>query len=367
MYDLSKHPMFTRWNDPESGVESFLLTERVAPVQFPFYFVTPSISANGEYLWFQAAFPPNPEKVLGVAGLNPARPFIRLFPQAHAGAPMVTPDSLGAYFTSESAVFFIDVEGKTRKLGELPADFINCRHLYSLATHLTVSADGKYLVLDSNVGNTYVLWLLEIATGTAKILHEFEYKHNHAQFSPVDPDLILLPRDWHRDQVTGRYLYMETRLWLTNVKQTIYHNLNPDFWEGHDGNTAHEWWTRDGMVDYINYELGVFEFNPYTRETTHVWKHPLCHAHCDSQRRYYCADHLTYNWAEMPVQILFFDRETGKETKIASAMPRPPYPRSPYHLDPHPQFSPDDEYVIYLSSVLGNVDTALTPTRPLKA
>ena len=36
MYDLSRHPFFKAWTDPESSVTSYILTERVAPVQFPF-------------------------------------------------------------------------------------------------------------------------------------------------------------------------------------------------------------------------------------------------------------------------------------------------------------------------------------------
>ena len=39
-------PLFTPWRDPVSGVESFILTTRVAPVQQSFYYVTPSLTAT---------------------------------------------------------------------------------------------------------------------------------------------------------------------------------------------------------------------------------------------------------------------------------------------------------------------------------
>ena len=38
--------LFTPWRDPVSGVESFILTARVAPVQQSFYYVTPSLTAT---------------------------------------------------------------------------------------------------------------------------------------------------------------------------------------------------------------------------------------------------------------------------------------------------------------------------------
>lgn len=367
-YDLSDHPYFTKWVDPVSGIESFILTERVAPVQMPFYFVNPSISPDGEYLWFSAAFPPSPYKMLAYVSLNPEKPKIQLFPQTafFEACPMIAPDSKGAYFTEENRIWFIDLNGGVRKIAELSEDYIANRHIYRLVTHLTISADNRYFVMDSHIGNVFVLWLAEVATGKVQILHEFDYLHNHAQFSPIDPKMILLPRDWHRDPITGRYVFMESRQWVIDTDQTYYRNLNPDFWEGHSGNTAHEWWSRDGLVCYVNYEKGIFECNPYTRETTHVWKRPLCHAHCDSTRTYYCADQSPYNWKNEPVQILFFNRKEGSEKQIVSAMPPPPMSRWPYHVDPHPQFSPDNGFIDYMTTVRGCIDVAVTPTEQLK-
>lgn len=41
---------FTRWRDPASGVESLILTGRVAACQQSFYFVNDGFSADGRYL-----------------------------------------------------------------------------------------------------------------------------------------------------------------------------------------------------------------------------------------------------------------------------------------------------------------------------
>lgn len=174
-----------------------------------------------------------------------------------------------------------------------------------------------------------------------------------------------------RDPVTGRYIFMEMRLWLMNTEQTIYRNLRPDIWEGHSNNTAHEWWSMDGKVCYVDYAEGVYQCDPYTLNTEHVWKRPLCHAHCDPSGRYYCADQSPYAWSTSPVQILFYDRLTCLETEIVSALPFLPmikqsFNNRNYHLDPHPHFSPDGSAVVYMTTVMNQIDVAITPIDQLK-
>src|SRR3712207_942854 len=103
---LTDHPHFTPWTDPESGVESFILTERVAPLQQSFYFTNPSVSPDERWLWFYTAFPPAPYKCLAVVSLDPARPLIRHFPAAAftTVSPMVAPEGDAVYFCSGNAV-----------------------------------------------------------------------------------------------------------------------------------------------------------------------------------------------------------------------------------------------------------------------
>lgn len=367
-YDLSRHPYFEEWKNPSNGVVSFVLTKRVAPLQWPFYFTNPSISPNGKYLWFQAAYPPNPQKFLGCVSLDPDDPWIKTYPQAgfSAESPMVSPDSKGVYFACQENVYYMDMDGTIRTVMSLPQEYINHRYLYRLVTHLSLSCDGKYFLLDGHVGNVYFIAQGDVRNGEVKILHEFDYCHDHAQFSPVDPKRFLLPRDWRRDPVTGRYVFMEIRLWLMDLEQTIYRPLCPDLWESHPGDTAHEWWSKDGKVCFVDYGKGVFKVDPDTRAIEHIWKRPVCHAHCDSSGRYFCADQTPYAWGKAPVKILFYDREKDVEKEIASDLPVPPVPRGDYHLDPHPHFSPDDAYVTYLTTVMGQVDVAVTPVAQLK-
>ena len=64
-----------------------------------------------------------------------------------------------------------------------------------------------------------------------------------------------------------------------------------------------------------------------------------------------------------PLQVFLFNRKTGQEKCIVSAMPPPPDPAFNYstcHTDPHPHFSPDDTMIGYMTTVRGMIDVAVT-------
>lgn len=380
MYDLSEHPYFEKWTDPESGVESFVLKERIAPFQQSFYYTNQSVSEDGEWLWFYAIFPPNKQRTLAVVSLNPNNPEIKHFPQAGftSASPMVSQEGDSVYFCMSYSVYKLGMDGSVNEICTVPKEDIKYRNFNHLATHLTMSADGKYFLLDADLGNFWWIGLGDVKTGKVRTLKKFANNHNHAAFSPTDPKLFLTPEDHWNDKISGERFHLDHRLWLMDVDQTRFEPVNPKGWDNKTTNASHEWWSRDGMVCWVDFDKGIFECDPYTLEMKHVWQRPLCHAHSSSDRRYWCADENPYKWGTQPVEILFYDKALDKETAIVSAMPQPPVPqelyhldppycsRDTYHLDPHPQFSPDDEYVVYTSMVRGNVDVALCPTRNLK-
>jgi hypothetical protein len=369
-YDLSQHPYFVPWTDPESGVVSYLLARRVAPLQQSFYFVNASVSPDERWLWFYTAFPPNREKALAVVSLDPANPSIQRYAQAGftGASPMVTPESDGVYFCMRNHVYRMGLDGGVSIACTLSEEYINHRNYNRLATHLTVSADGRYLLLDGDMGDFWWVGIGDLETGEVTVLKEFGSHHNHAQFSPIDPRLFVVPEDWWHDKVSGKRFSYDHRLWLMDVDQTRYEVVRPKAWDsGHNASASHEWWSRDGLICWNDYQSGTFECDPYTLEATHVWKRSLCHAHCSSDRRFWCADDSPYQWDRRPCAIRFYDRETGGEIDIVTAMPQPPMPRSSYHLDPHPQFSPGDSWVVYTTTVRGIVDVALAPVEGIRA
>ena len=97
-----------------------------------------------------------------------------------------------------------------------------------------------------------------------------------------------------------------------------------------------------------------------------MWKRNICHAHT-LYRDYWVGDADPYYWGtHKDCKVWFFDRESGKEIEIFSALPYPKRACAAYHLDPHPAFSPKGTYIVSLSTHdNGNSDVAITPTAPL--
>lgn len=379
MYDLNKHPFFEKWEDPVSGVESFILKERVAPFQQSFYFTNSSVSADEQWLWFYTIFPPNKQKTLAVVSLNSSKPMIKHFPQAGftGTSPMVAPEGDAVYFCMSSSVYKLNINGEVTEICTLTKEDISYRHFSCLATHLTMSADGKYFLLDGDLGNTWRVGIGDIETGEVNVLKKFASNHDHAQFSPTDPNLFLIARDHWNDKISGERFPLDHRIWLMDIEQKRYEPLRPKDWYDHNSRTTHEWWSKDGLICWTDYDKGTFECDPYTLEATHVWNHTLCHSHCSADRQYWCADENPYKWATEPVEILFYDRQRVEEKAIVSAMPQPPVSKELYHLDPpycsrdlfhldpHPHFSPKDSWIVYTSMVHGSVDIALCPVKNL--
>lgn len=373
---LAAHPFFTKWRDPDSGVDSYLLTERVAPFQRGLYFVTPSISEDGRWLWFSAAFPPSRTWFLAVASLDPARPTLRWFPQAPMaqGGPILTPAGDAVFMPIHDGVHRITADGGTTEIARLPPEWVGHRHLFAVSSNLTRSADGRHLVLDSHIGNRWLISLLELATGRVTPLRWFHHCHHHAQFSPVDPELILLGQGPWYDPITGNKGDIDIRMWLMDTKLTRYEPLFGDLWFNHNCRSCHEWWTRDGRVCWVDYDDGIYECRPseHPRQRRLVWRRRLlCHGQCDGEARLFCADENPYEQPpEHPRRVVFFDRATGRETPIAAGLPSPPVPpddRRSYHLDPHPHFAARDRFIVYTTTARGTVDVALTPVDALRA
>lgn len=367
-HPLASHPYFTPWTDPVSNVVSYILTERVAPVQMVIYFVNPCISNDEKWLWFACGYPPSPLRRLGVVSLDPNNLFIRVFQEAtfQFSSPLISDSGDACMFCSENSVYEVNIRGEVRKIVELPAEFLNNRVINRVATHLTKSADNKYLLLDSAfAADRWFVALGEIATGKVEILKEWTHHMNHGQFSPVDPDLFIISQDLWNDQISGQQYMFDKRIWLMDTRRTIYEPIRPKDWFQHGTDTCHEWWDRQGRVCWVDYKRGLFRMDLKTQTLEHMWERPLCHGHCDPTGQYWCCDDFPYRWAQKPVEVAFYDSATRREVKIATALPKPDLPRRPFHVDPHPHFSPKGTYVAYMTTVHNRLDVALTPVASL--
>lgn len=261
MLNLEGHPYFEKFIDPNSGVESYILVNKPAPVTQSFYFVNQTLSKNQKYLWMYCMTPPMPYHSLAVVGMDAEKPFIRYFPHAvfDVGSPLVSDEGDSLYFSVGPTVYQIFIDGRIERVATLPADFIQGRSVEYLVTHMTMSCDKKYILLDGKCGNEWFVSLLDMETKQIEVLHNFGYCHNHGQFSPIHPDLFILDEDWWIDPVSGRKMFYNNRIWLMNTEQTKFECMHPDKWFNKDSLITHDFWSGDGKICWADHEEGAFE------------------------------------------------------------------------------------------------------------
>lgn len=363
---LDAHPHFTRWEDPGTGVINYALTERLAPIQRALYFITPSISQDGQWLWFMAMFPPSRHGILAAVSLDPDQPKIQLYPQALLfGNPMLSPSSDGVYVPVENGIHFMDLNGAMRRIFRMPKELLKDRHLFRLVTDLTVSCDGKHLLLDSLIGDKTLISLVSIDSGEMRQIRWFDRDLHHAQFSYHDPTLFMLGESPYYHPLTGRKTPIDRRMWLMDTSGKRCEPLFEDLHFGVNCSSCHEWWTREGKVQWCDYDDGIYEADIETRERKLIWPHPMIHGQVDPSGRFICGDYHPYKWSHKnPCGVFLFDRENEKEIALASSMPMPKVFEQEndwrsFHLDPHPHFSPDGRYVVYSGTPLNKSDVVL--------
>lgn len=368
VFSLENSGMFTPWRDPITGVESWILTDKVAPFQQSFYYVNPSFSDDGRFLWFYCAFPPS-GRLLAVCDFE--RCTTRIFPETEfsSSSPYVAPETAEVYWVTNKMEIWKRgplEKDKAERVYQFPKDLIANRTPTSLATHLTRSANKKTFSIDARFGREWIVGdVLIDGNGEFSLWQSFDKCHTHAQFSPTDPDLMLIAQDAHFDCVTGEHIMSGDRLWLIRrgekVKQILPNDPVQSAYRGH------EWWDADGEhVWFIDYtegsNQGTKKVNIHTGKVTTIWKHGHSHSHCDSTGSFVVGDIVS--WPKDAWQVAFYNTLTGKEIAIVTQLP-PCNLRFVYHVHPHPQFCLHDKYICYTTNVLGSVDIALVSVEHL--
>jgi hypothetical protein len=354
-------PLFTPWRDPRSGVESLIFNVPVAPVHKSFYFTHTSFSADGRFLWIECIFPPNRLPQLAVVDM--ALSTVALHPETQFDSrPFVDP---------VTAEVFWGIGPEIWKRGPLPADrprlvnrlppaLVNQRPVHRAATHLSRSADGKSFAIDARIGSDFIIGDLPLDGSPFRPWRTVDRNYNHALFSPVDPDLMLISQDSWFDQVSGAPGKVSDRVWLIRRGGELQPVMPDDPLPS--ANRGHEWWHGDGeSVWFLDYTEGPGQGTKRVHLASGavdlVWPHGHSHSHCDRTGDFLVGDIVS--WPEDRWQVAFFDRRRGREHAVVSLLP-PCDLRGRYHVHPHPSFCLDDRYVCYTTNVNGRVDFALS-------
>lgn len=385
-------PLFDPWTDPSSGVTSHILDDRVAPLQQSFYFVNRSFSADGRYYWFYCAFPPagsaNQGRSLAVADLW--EKSLHHYPEtAFTDASPVIDEHTGeAYWCTGLEIWKRRPEPEAEPVfvNRFPPDIARNRRPWRLATHLSFSADRRALNLDVEIGCEWFIGHMPLDGGGFVLWQKFDRCYNHAQFSPVDPDVQLIAQDHSIHPFSGEPASYDNRLWLIRRGQAAlplhphplvrvpllvagnphYFNDRPRIIEDERASLGHEWWSADGRhVWYVHYGAGVARAPIHGGNEEIVWRKPLLsHAHTNGGENWLVADALPPEAPEKH-QVLFYNMATGRQTEIVSLLPQVSPLLSRYHIHPHPQFCLQDRFICYTTTVRGRVEVAFVDVHEL--
>ena len=365
MIDLSSK-LFTPYIHPESGVKSYLLTQKVAPVQEAFYFVNNSISSDGRFLWFYCAFPPGGSagqgRTLGHVDFETMQ--VRHFPETQFSdaTPFVDPDSHDIFWGSADSIYRRGplAKDEPRLVGSLPEEITAGRKVNHIATHLTRSCDGKELFLDACVDLQYIFGSLKIADGAYEFWHRFDRNHNHAQFSPTNPDQVLFAQENHPDPLTGLTFRITNRLWLLERGKAPRSLLREPRW------VSHEWWDSAGQHAWSVWGNQAWKVDISNGAEEYVdWPNHCWHAHSTADNSYMVADSNDKFFRGCPSSVGFTNRKTGRYIRIIDNPGMSNQVGRSYHIDPHPRFILNDQYIVFTTTIRGEVDLAILPVNPL--
>jgi hypothetical protein len=367
MPDFAHSSLFNPWKDPGADVTIYLLAQKVAPVQEAFYFVNNSMSDDGRYLWFYCAFPPsgsaNQGRTLGVVDFEAQE--VRAFPetQFNSASPWVDPASGEVYWCMGDTIWQRGpgARDETRRVNSLPKEIVQNRPVHRLATHLTRSADGREFFVDAAVGLGYIFGSLPVNGGDFQFWQRFDRNYNHAQFNPQDPDQVVFAQENHTDPITGIHTRYDDRLWMMRRGEKPRPVLPTPT------RVTHEWWDAGGKhVWCIRGREGVWRVAIENGDVEEIpWKGGTWHSHCTQDGMYFIGDANEQFYRGCPSTVNFLNRRTQREARLASNPEMPGITGANYHIDPHPRFCGAEQYVVFTTTVRGEVDLAIAPTRLL--
>ena len=340
-------PLFTSWKDPASGVESFILTERVAPAQESFESPASSLSADGRCLWFYCAFSPggHPRYGRSLAVVDFHDNAVRHFPETQFGeaSPLVDPQTGDVYWSSAHHVYRRSAKGTGRAalVGQLGRDALRDGQFpLSASTRLSFSADRRRLSLDAALDGKGLVGAIDVAGGAAEVWQAFEKPASHAQFNPVEPDLMLFRLDGQLHTVRKGQKAKALAKEVTRV--------------------AEAFWSADGKAVYYTAPgAGLMRVAAEGGKAETIWPAASASFHIDAAGQYIVAAVASPEPGHS--RVAFYNVRAGKEARIYTLTGEAGALRA------RPRFTGNGEYVVYTTSAKERADVALTPVAALVA
>lgn len=365
----SRH--FVPWEDPASGVRSYLLQTDLAPFAQTFYFVNNSTTRDGRYFWFYCAFPPmglGEGSAKTVAVLDLVTDQLHHYPNIQpSGTPLID-EQTGEIFWCQGRVIFRkgpQPQDEVRVVARIPEQYVGSR----LAGHMTFSPDKRYLCIEPQKGLDSYLGAVSVETGELELWDHRQGGWTHAQLNPVVPDTVLYAMDFYTDCRNGEKHIIswdeEGRLQRSFIKRkghapqvipTLYYEA------------SHEWWSADGQkVFYCDWIKGIVRYDTRTGQSDLVMPYGVRHGYATADEQYFVGDRFLdldgKGWYRgCATSVTFYNRITDRYAQVLTQSPALYTRENPcvYHIDAHPRFVFGERYLAYTTTVQNRVSVAFT-------
>ncbi len=126
---------------------------------------------------------------------------------------------------------------------------------------------------------------------------------------------------------------------------------------------GHEWWDPDGKHVWCIFDNETWRVRVATGEIEKIGFPRNCwHSHSSLDGRLIVGDSIHGSTRGSASTLHFLNRNTGKNIVFVENPERKDYTGLNYHIDPHPRFVCNDEYVVFTTTVRGEIDVAIVPT-----
>jgi hypothetical protein len=382
--ETSKH--FKKYVD-ESGVVSYILTTRFAPVQQGVYYTNPSMTDDGRYFIFWGTYPPGSLKTIAVLDFETDEITIHT-ETVGAGIPLLDTDNGDLFYSvdgnlyrsrigqpesyekiASSSIISRGVIDRFQKnlQGDEPCSGFNVTHILRTKDKKTMLVDSQYRVNGTKIGS------YDFETGEYQMWTDIHGRiYNHGAICPTNSDLALLAEEFWTDAITGKYNLIRTledgtlcRILLVTRDGKV--EMIPPMFKTR---ATHEWWAADGKSFYsVDMTMGLCRYTLEDKKWELRVPGKAWHGHCTKNEKYYVSDIdlVEQNFRGCESRVRFFNYETKKDVFIITENPRwnAPDKQNRYHMDPHPQFTCNDKYVAHTVTVDGHIDVAITPVDQL--
>lgn len=199
-------------------------------------------------------------------------------------------------------VWSVDLETlEQKKIGDLPAGG-------QITGHLTASESGRLACSYHLANKIYALVILDPGK-EAEIVYQTDFRLGHAQICPTDENLIFYIHETEGDAFQ--------RTWMFDVKERYvrpYYVEHPNEW------ITHEVWAADGSeMAFMKLPGHILIGDKDGRHFDEAaWSEQLLHPCLSRDRKWICADRISYLGTTVQEGIVLVERSTGKTKLIAT-------------------------------------------------